>query len=295
MDTEYLKREGLQLLWLIIYIAFVCGILTLFIGFGAGGFEKEEILGKNNFYLGYAALLLLGVVACKIVGLFIFGKKDEDIEGAISHDPEQSLLGNLRILRNPFLLTFFCIIIFSLLGWLASINQEFFGKFYGLGIVPEYSQQFTKGADIFFSMYPASPTETLGAIFLISLVGIVLGVLVKKEKLSKTMFNILFIPIGTFFCLVYGLINHALRYGFSQVAMSSVAFFWTLGGLLTTLSGSFIPFLIMHDINNFYYKFAKLFSSTIVTGLTFAVIGIMIGVFLIVYFKRRAKRKNATS
>ena len=65
--------------------------------------------------------------------------------------------------------------------------------------------------------------------------------------------------------------------------------FWFVGGLITTITGSVIPFLIMHDINNFYFKLSKLFSNDIVTFLTFTAIGILTALFIFVYIKTKNK------
>ena len=286
MVTPYQKHEIMELVWLTVYIVLVIGIFSLFFGLGGGGFEKDIILQKNLFYIGYGVLFLFGIIGLKIAGIFVFEKKHADVEGVVVHDPEQGLFPNLRIVKNPWLLSFFSIIIFGILGWVASRYQTFFSA------LPTYEQQFTKGADLFFSVYPASPSETLGAIFLISLVGFFLGYMVMKGKLSRGWFLGMFIVGGSIISMIYGLINHIARYGEQAVAMSSVLIFWFIGGLITTLTGSMIPFIIMHDVNNFYYRFSTLFGSDIVTFTTFAVLGLMSVVFMIVLFKGKNAKKD---
>lgn len=284
--NKYLEDEVYEIVWLVVYVGLVTGIFTLFFGLGGGGFEKDVILQKNMFYIGYGVLFLIGIIGLKIAGIFVFGKKHANIDGTITHDPEQSVLPKWKVFKNTFLLAFFCIILFSLLGWLASRYQTFFNA------VPNYEQQFTKGADLFFSVYPASPCETLGALFLISLLGLFLGIMIKKGKLSKLWFLVLFLIGAPIISLIYGIINHLMRYGGQDVAMSSVAMFWFIGGLLTAITGSVIPFLLMHDINNFYYRFSTLFGNEIVTTTTFLVIGLLTVLFLFILFKGRKKNEN---
>ena len=113
-----------------------------------------------------------------------------------------------------------------------------------------------------------------------------------KGKLSRGWFLGMFIVGGSIISMIYGLINHIARYGEQAVAMSSVLIFWFIGGLITTLTGSMIPFIIMHDVNNFYYRFSTLFGSDIVTFTTFAVLGLMSVVFMIVLFKGKNAKKD---
>lgn len=284
MVDKYVKGELLELAFLAVYVAFVLGALSLAIGFGFGGFELSEVLAKNNFYIPYGIIFLVGIIALKVTGIFLFGKKDAKIEGSVVHDPEQSPIGGFKVIKNPFLLAYLSLIVFALLGWLAVRTQTFFSE------IPKYEQQFTKGADLFFSIYPASPAETLGAIFLISITGLVLGYFLKKGKLGKMTFLFLFIPIGSVVSMLYGIINHLARYGNSDIALINVAFFWFFGGLITTITGSMIPFLVMHDVNNFFYRLSKLFSSDIVTFITFTSIGILVVLFFIVLFRIKNKK-----
>ena len=46
---DYTKHEFKEIAWLAIYVTFVIGILSLFFGLGAGGFEREAVLQKNIF------------------------------------------------------------------------------------------------------------------------------------------------------------------------------------------------------------------------------------------------------
>ena len=284
MVDSYVKHEWMELVWLTMYLVIVIGILSLVFGLGFGGFERESVLQKNIFYLSYGLIFLFGLVTLKIAGIFVFGKKHADIEGVVTHDPEQSPFPNLRVIKNPWLLGYFSLMIFGFLGWMASRYQTFFNA------VPKYEQQFTPAADLFFSVYPASPSETLGALFLISLLGFFLGYMVMKQKLSKGWFLGMFFIGGPLISMGYGIINHLARYGGQEIAMSSVGLFWYFGGLITVLSGSVIPFLVMHDVNNFYFKFSKLFGSEVVTVTTFLILGMMLVLFLIVLFKPKKKK-----
>jgi len=116
--------------------------------------------------------------------------------------------------------------------------------------------------------------------------GFFLGYMVKTQKLSKGWFLGMFLVGGPLISMFFGIINHLSRYGGQEIAMSSVAMFWFFGGLITVLTGSVIPFLIMHDVNNFFFKFSTLFGSEVVTFTTFTVLGMMVVLFLIFLFKK---------
>lgn len=285
---DYFTREILEILFLIIYVVILVGIFSMFFGFGAGGFEREAILQKNGFYLNYGHYFLIGLIAIKMAALILFKKaKDKSLEGSFIHDPEQSIFSKFLIIRNPFLLYFFSIILFSLLAWwLVQLNQTAFFM-----PTPIYEQQFSTGADLFFNVYPASPVETLGALFLISLFDLFMAILLYKGKFGRGFFMITSILVYPIISLVYGLINHAARYSSSDVAYSNVALFWFVGGEVTALTQSVIPFLAMHDVNNFYKRLSELFSSDIITFLTFVSLAILIISFIVLYLYLK-KRKN---
>ena len=285
--SKYVKKEILDLVVLGVYVTLTLGIFSLLFGFGLGGFEREDILAKNNFYIPYGIIFfLVGIVGLKVAGILVFGEKHANKEGVVVHDPEQSFLGGFLVFRNPFLLAFFSIIVFSLIFWAFTNQQTFFNA------VPQYEQQFTTGADLFFSVYPASPSETLGALFVISLLGFVLGFMVLKNKLSKVLFLVLFIPGATIVSAIYGFFNHLARYGFDDVAITNVIIFWGAGGFFTAITGSVIPFLIMHDLNNFFFRLSRLFSNDVVTAVTFISIGILTLVFLLFFIRARKKHKE---
>lgn len=281
--NAYVRRELLEISWLIIYVGIVVGIFSLFFGFGAGGFERSEILAKNNFYIPYGIIFLLVIVAEKVIGMIMFGRKGYAHDGALIHDPEQSPLGGFKVFNRPILLVSISVIVFFALGWFASTQNTFFSD------IPKYEQQFTVGADLFFSVYPAAPSETLGAIALIGLVGLVLGWFTYKGKINPFVFFALFLILSTIVSMSYGIINHYARYGDSEVAITNVAFFWALGGFLTALTGSAIPFLIMHDVNNFFYRLSKLFASDIVNFIAGIVLAIMVVLFIILFIRLKNK------
>jgi len=54
---------------------------------------------------------------------------------------------------------------------------------------------------------------------------------------------------------------HSARYGSAQTSLLAVALFGFIGASLTFLSGSIIPWYILHVFNNFFIKAVEIFSS----------------------------------
>jgi len=238
-----------------------------FFGFAAGGFERDNILQKFFFYSPFGAIL--GLISLKLI-LIITG--NNKFKGAIIHDPDTdgifSYGYSLKVIKNPIFLFIMSWLIFSSLFLLAVNENTFFNA------IPVVEQQFTTTADIFFSMYPASPSETFEGIFFISLLSFFLSYFT-QGKLSKSVYLFLTVIIMTIGGATFGYLNHLLRYGFNEVAIQNVILFWGFGGFITALIRSVIPFLVLHDVNNLFVKLNQLFSSDSV--ITYTVIVLIIG------------------
>lgn len=277
--VDYTRREVLDIVFLVVYVVLTVGIFGLFVGFGLGGFERQEVLEKNNFYIPYGVGFLIGVLALKIGGLFLFGKKKANYEGAILHDPEQTPFGVFKSLSNPIVLLLAMLIVFTIAGYFATSSQTFFSE------IPRYEQQFTPTADVFFSVYPAAPSETLGAIFLISLFGFIWGFVALKYRIPFIVFFLVLLIVGTLISMGYGYVNHIARYSDSEIKMRNVLWFWGFGGFLTSLTGSVIPFLVLHDLNNFFYKLSEVFNSDVAQFLVLSMIALEVVLFIFILTK----------
>ena len=284
---NYKTKNILTLSVFIIYIVLVIGVAPMFVGFGpSGGFEKEEILKKFMFYLGIAIFSAVGIVAVYVYALHHFKEGDEEITPFLIHNPERGIFKNIKLIKNPITLIFLSIFVFSILGVLSTLTQTFFSE------IPKIEQKFTKTADVFFSAYPASPSETLGLGFLVMLVMLIVGYYFKKHNINKRNFIFIIIPLILIISIFYGVINHTLRYSDSDIKLLTVAGFWGIQGVLIIIFGSVIPSFIMHDVNNIFYKLNKLFSSDLVVSVTVSVLILLFVIFLTYILIRRGRRKN---
>lgn len=275
-----------------IYIAYkvlFIALIPMLIGLGpTGGFEVEDIFTKFMFYVGPGIGFILGVIGLLIFSVFYFDTEDSDINGNYIYDPDKSYLP--KFFLRPLNLIFIPLILFSVMNLLfAFAGQQTFLET-GLPIV---EQQFTKTADVFFAIYPASTAENTGLEFTLMLTAVLLGVLWKKREYPKTIYSLLIFPTFIFVGVVYGLINHALRYGFDEYATIGVIIFWGFAGLLNAVFGNFFPGQILHDVNNFSEKIQQLWGSDTVQAISLAVVvGLVLIYIILLTLTRKGKQKQ---
>ena len=271
--------------WLIIYAALTIIIFPMFVGLGPfAGFESEAILTKFMFY--QSGFSVLGLIAVYIIGYFV--KYNESLGVGILHNPEKapslfSFIKPPRIIKNPVLLFFLMWLIFAPMFLLASTQNTFFSA------IPHIEMQVAETAHVIFAMWPASPSETLSCVFLISLFLLLLRMFLGR-KINKGVYMLLALVGGMFIAGMYGSINHSLRYGFSEISSMNVIIFWSFLGLITIVFNSVIPPLVLHDANNLFVKLNDLFSSEIIYGITIAIwVSLLI---LFVFFILVTKKKK---
>jgi len=259
---------------------------TQTLGLAARGFDETDVLQQFFFYAAPGIGFLLGLLIVFVIELFIT-KGDARYGDSLAFNspgekPALSVFKRFTVMQI-FLLS---LIIFSMSGLVATVtNQQ---SFTGLAVLP---QQFTATSSISFSTALVVVSENLGAAFVIAMLLLGLRALARKTNMSAINFSILaimtFIVIG-----IVGLGNHLLRYPDSETALITVFVFWSVGGLITLLVGSFIPFAVMHASNNIFFDLQRFFSSDTVIGWTIGIIIGLILLYIVVYRKRLLGRKN---
>jgi len=284
------NREIKYVLIILLYVAWK-GLTIALIPMGVGlsklgGFESESVLTKFMFYIGPAAFFTIATVALLIFALFYFKDDEEIINGVYILNPRKSIFPHF--LTHPLNLFFIPLIFFSFLGVLTSLTGQ--QSFIGTEIPITIEQQFTPTADIFFAVYPASPAEQSGLEFLITLLMVMFGIAFKKFKLPKDSY-ILYTAVGILIIIlasiVYGVVNHQLRYGFDERSVTSVILFWGYDGGLMALTGSFIPGQVTHDVNNFYEKIGDKFSDDTIRAISILTFILIIIIYVILMYVMR--------
>ncbi len=261
-------------------LLFLGFLVSQSVGLGAAGFDTEAILGQFNFYI-VSIGFMLGLAFLFIVN-FVIRKGDEkygDSLGFASPGEKPAIPFFKRFSSIQILLL--SLIGFGIFGLIAfTTGQNTFTGVMGI------EQQFSPTSQLLFSSLLIPISENLGAAFLIGILLFGLGMLARKIKMSSPTFSILAIFTIPLLIGAYGVINHLLRYSSSDLALIIVFFFWYIGGILTILTGTFIPFWVMHLVNNLFFDMQRLFDSDVVVIYTIGVLVLISIAYFIIYRKR---------
>lgn len=268
-NKKDVEKDLLELFIALIWFLLVTSILPQIALFFGGGIEDSLNLQKFTFYNSALAIVFIMITVIKFINVLSYVLKWNFEIPFFLHDPEFSPIRNIKQFNDVAVIVLAFLLI-SLFGILSSITQT--------AIVP-LQEQVTETAQITFAIYPASPSETMTMIaFLCTLILIPNYFAWRKWKYPFAVFciiNLVGFAIGGG---IYGYWLHTFRYGADPTAIGSVVSFWATSGFITALTGSCIPALIQHDVNNGILSAKELFSSSSVT--TFVTI-LMIIVFVL--------------
>jgi len=204
---------------------------------------------------------------------------------AIIHDPEDGLLGQLKIVSKPvlLLLTSFALFLPAML-WLAKFSNTF------LSAIPFRSQQITVFANVYAdSVFPALAEN----LFIFIPLSLIYTWNYKTFKKSNSVFfwtiNLLVIPL--LFATLWRFFHMAV-YGSSEVALLSTFIFGFLGILMTMVTMSFIPFAVFHFCTNLVLslKYNQLLSSDkILWSFILIEIALLVSIWLLATFVFKKK------
>jgi hypothetical protein len=262
-------------------LLFIVIQFTQTIGLAARGFDSEEILKQYFFYSAPAIGFLLGILLFFGIELFIT-KGDDEYGNSLAFNsqgetPAMSFWKRFSTIQFAFL----WMIIFALAGLVSVLTKQ--ESFTGLAVLP---QQFTAGSSILFSTALVVVSENLGAGFTVALLFFLLRVAGRKYNMSAASFKIISWTIFPLIVGTVGLGNHLLRYSNSEIAKMTVFVFWTILGLVTILTGSIIPGLMMHASNNVFIDLARFFSSDTLRNYTIMVVIGLIVIYVLIYRKK---------
>lgn len=237
-------------------LIFVMVLVSQTIGLGRGGFDSTDVLTQFFFYIGPGIAYLAGILLLFAVGLYL--TKNDKAYGndsiAFSDLGEKPAFSFFKKFTQIQLLWLSTIVFFSV-GLIAFLTKQ--ESFTGLRML---EQQFTAIDSILFSSAMIPIAENLGLAFLIAMSLFGLRFISRKYNISSENFlgfAYFVVPLGA----LYGLANHLLRYSGSDIDKIVVFMFWGFGTLITLVTGSFIPFLMMHISNNMLFDLGRFFSN----------------------------------
>jgi len=263
------------------FLIFMMVLLPQSVGLSRGGFDNSEVLQQYYFYVTSGISFLIGILILFVVGLYLNKKSS-------SYGNESLLFSNQGDKPSiPFFsrftiiqLIWLSVIVFSSLSlWLSLTQQQ---TFTGIRFL---ENQFTQTDSAIFSSGLIPAAENLGLAFVIAGFMFLIRWLARKYNITSENF-IGFAYLVIFIGGGYGVINHILRYGGSDIKLVTVFIFWTTLTLITLLTGSFVPAWIYHMMNNLFFDFKRFYSSEemiIYFGLAILIITIL---YFVIYRNR---------
>lgn len=261
-------------------------LLLLSVLFGLGYLLPWTfVLGKQELFSeGFTAQLdIYSKIFMFIVGLAIIyfanylwkqNNKYGDNIGVFNR--EETIFKDFK----PMQVELLSFIVFPILFLFANLTNRLGSGFFGLKILP--IQQFSPSDVLIVSTLQIPISENIMAAFAVGLIVLVLMVIALLTNMEKKDFNNYRLIAVTLGLGLLGFIWHKTAYPNDAVTGLVVGFFWAIGGLISILTGSFIPFLAMHMSNNFFIDFARLYTST---SALIGVIAVILGLTaLYIYF-----------
>jgi hypothetical protein len=260
-------------------LLFIMVLVSQSVGLAGTGFDTAAILNQFYFYVAPGIGFLLGIIAVFAIEMFIT-KGDEKYGSSIlfaepGEDPSLPFFKKIGLL-HMFVLS---LIVFGVLGLLNFVGTQTI--FTGVGVL---AHQFTPATNILYSSTLIPASENAGLAFLLSFVIFGYRFVARKLKMSKGNFQIFLYLLVPLSAGLYGTTNHILRYGSSDLNLFVVFVFWAIGGLLTLVTGNFIPFWVLHIMNNLFYDLGLYFSNELVLIYTIATLIALIAIYLVFFF-----------
>jgi hypothetical protein len=265
---------------------FIMVLFSQSVGLFRTGFESQEVLTQFFFFTTAGAGFTIGLFLVFLLETLI--TEDDSKYGSsvgFVSPGETPALPLFKNFTGPQLFLA-SLIVFGSLGLFTLFTQQ--TTFTGVGSL---EQQFTAVDNIIFSSALIPASENLGAAFLIAFSLFGLRMIARRVNMGKTNFQLIALFIIPILVGLYGFANHNLRYQGFDLSLVVVFFFWYTGGFITMLTGSFIPFWVMHISNNLFFDFRRFFSEDIVAIYVGIVLTILIAVYIITYGIKPKRRK----
>ena len=255
MVQDWVKTELKELMWTnILAFLMVVGVPVLAL-FLFGGAESSDFIEKSSFYWGFGGFAMIYILIMTFIQIML--KKKHFIGNVVLNDPEYSgILTNKQ--GKPYIklknLVFIAILLFSVLGFFATVKNEFF-----LVGIPAPELQVTETGNVLLSTEPASFVETILFVPLISLLLTFSYVKFFLKNKSYLHYLMIFLIIPIISGLGW-LAIHSFRYAGSESSLVAVFLFGFFGSLLTCITGTPLLWWIWHFFNNAFQKMNSILS-----------------------------------
>ena len=274
---------------LIIIVVGLMVVISQLIGFGKAGFTDQSILIQFLFYIGLGSAYVIALVVILIRENYI--RKGDERYGDSLCINSQGQPPSLSFFKkySTFQILWVSIIIALAFSLFNLLTKQLI--FTGVSVLP---QQFSQVDSLFYSSALIPASENFGAFLVLGLSLFYIRNFARARNWSKSQFQIVSIILISLLISVYGLINHITRYAGSDLSLETVFFFWLIGGILSITVGSFLPFWILHIVNNLFFDLKRLYSIDTILTWTLIILIILIMSYLFVYLIKKNKQKLDT-
>jgi hypothetical protein len=266
---------------------FVVGVVLLVFMFLSGyvltaGRGLQDPVFVNRFIL-YSVLGGAGLLFIFLVDLSNFVTGVRRLK-TIVHDPEESILRGVKAVGNPLLLVLLIFMLFTIpLFFLGKVSNTFFSS------IPFAVQSISSFGNIWSdSVFPALAENLF---IFIGLALVYTWNFKKNFAKRKALFfsvNLIFIPVIFAFLWMF---FHLSVYGSSESALVTTLVFGGIGVLVSMLTMSILPWIVIHFLTNFMLALKKygLMSSdsVVVWAVLFEVLVVVL--FVVIYRLDRKK------
>lgn len=292
---------GYLCLWVFIGLIFI-PLLGLFPGEGA---EKQVNLTLVYFYWGAGGISLIVIVIFKIISILrnqnmgdVRARKFGGLFNPLIWDFEEGFLYDLSQVRglgffkntgkffNQFI---FGVLFFSFWGLAGTISEKVRNTFF-FGI-PNVINQVSQPAEISFGVYPASTSESLIDLVVISLTyGFLKNELLIKRNMPKFIFWMICIPITIFITVLWRVAIHSFAYKGDDLSLLSVSIFSAEIVFYTLATGGILLAFLKHDLHNLFIILQRTYPGSDILLYSIIIIGSLITLLIgIRIIKKEAK------
>ncbi len=256
------------------------------IALGKAGFNITEILNQFLFYIATAGGFMLAMF------FFFFyeylNTKDDSEYGNGLGFSSPGEFPSFSFFKGftQFQLFFLFLITFSTVGLFTYVSKQI--SFTGVAVL---AQQFTKTDSLLFSSTLVPIAENLGLAVLIAF-----GITMFRFYARKYSWEPMNFRMACFSLILLGgavgVANHMMHYSGNDIALTTVFVFWTIGALITLVTGSFLPFLTLHFSNNFFFDLGRFMSNENMMIYVGSFILLMVITYITIYRGRLFGVKN---
>lgn len=248
-----MKKEFTIYLIFIVVMFFLTLSVVQTLGLSRSGLDSLTALNQWYFYeipfIGFA----VGILILLLIELIITKDDVKYGNSIFFFSPGEFPAVPLKFLKRWFVVALGGLIIILSFYLILSFLPPQTSQTILISDVGVLAEQFTPTDNIIYNILLIPIPENLGAFFAAGFFLLFFRMLARKYDINKITFQAMSWLIFIFSFLIYGILNHLLHYSTNDTALFNVAVFWTIGAIITILSGAFLLFWELHAINNLFY------------------------------------------